>query len=530
MATSGTKRPRRISLSNAALLLVGSALLSQALGLLRTKLVNGNFSALGPNSTDAYFAAFNIPDFFFFTLAAGALGVAFMPVLADRLAKGDKRGMWDLSTSLLNLLMIIMAGVGVIIFVFAEPLVHYVISNKLTPQQLHNTVTIMRFLAFNPLLFTISGVLTAVQQTLGRFFFYALSPLLYNASIIASIFIFRHNIGLIGLGIGALVGAVLQLLVVASGLFGTNFHWHRKILWRHAEFRLILRQLPPRSLDQGMDQVESIVETHFARDLGAGNISYYNNAYIMSTAPAMLIGTAISTAAFPQLNNRLAQGRPDLFKKDFLKILRGMIWIALPVTVICFFTRGYLAHLIYTENQPQISLIFGYLSLFIFFTTLYSIISRWFYAHKDTITPLIVSVFTILLDFILVYTWARQTSYGIAGLALAQSCAAMMEVIILVVIMIVRDPKLFDREFWTGVGRSVSVTGFSVMAGIIMITLLPLGINDRGFLLLGSKLSLIVGVVMSVHIGVSWLFGLDEVRPIFRILKKVILKPIRVEY
>jgi putative peptidoglycan lipid II flippase len=279
-----------------------------------------------------------------------------------------------------------------------------------------------------------------------------------------------------------------------------------------------------------MDQVESIVETHFARDLGAGNISYYNNAYIMSTAPAMLIGTAISTAAFPQLNNRLAQGRPDLFKKDFLKILRGMIWIALPVTVICFFTRGYLAHLIYTENQPQISLIFGYLSLFIFFTTLYSIISRWFYAHKDTITPLIVSVFTILLDFILVYTWARQTSYGIAGLALAQSCAAMMEVIILVVIMIVRDPKLFDREFWTGVGRSVSVTGFSVMAGIIMITLLPLGINDRGFLLLGSKLSLIVGVVMSVHIGVSWLFGLDEVRPIFRILKKVILKPIRVEY
>jgi len=248
MATDGTKRPRRITLSNAALLLVGSALLSQALGLLRTKLVNGNFSALGPNSTDAYFAAFNIPDFFFFTLAAGALGVAFMPVLADRLAKGDKRGMWDLSTSLLNLLMIIMGLVGVIIFVFAEPLVRYVISNRLSPGQLHNTVIIMRFLAFNPLLFTISGVLTAVQQTLGRFFFYALSPLLYNASIIASIFIFRHNLGIIGLGIGALVGAVLQLSVIATGLFGTNFHWHRKILWRNSEFRLILRQLPPRSL------------------------------------------------------------------------------------------------------------------------------------------------------------------------------------------------------------------------------------------------------------------------------------------
>src|SRR5271155_132285 len=91
----------KIGLGNAAVLLVSASIFGQILGLLRTKLVNGNFSALGPNSTDAYFAAFNIPDFFFFTLAAGALGVAFMPVLADRLAKGDKRGMWDLSTSLL---------------------------------------------------------------------------------------------------------------------------------------------------------------------------------------------------------------------------------------------------------------------------------------------------------------------------------------------------------------------------------------------------------------------------------------------
>ncbi len=530
MAADSTKRPRRISISNVALLLVGSALLSQALGLLRTKLVNGNFSALGPNSTDAYFAAFNIPDFFFFTLAAGALGVAFMPVLADRLAKGDKRGMWDLSTSLLNLLMMIMFGVGLIIFIFAEPLVHYIISPKLTPAQLHNTVLIMRFLAFNPLLFTISGVLTAVQQTLGRFFFYALAPITYNATIIASIYVFRHNLGIVGVGLGALIGAILQLSVIAVGLIGTNFHWHRKILWRHEDFRLILRQLPPRSLDQGLDQVETIVETHFARGLGTGNISYYNNAYIMSTAPAMLIGTAISTAAFPQLNNRLSQGRPDLFRKDFLRIVRGMIWIALPVTIICFLTRGYLAHLIYTQNQPKIALIFGYLSLFIFFTTLYTIISRWFYANKDTRTPLFVSVFTILLDYALVYTWARPNSYGIAGLALAQSCAAMVEVIILSLIMVMRDPKLFDAEFWGGVGRAVSVTGFSAAAGVIMITLLPLGINDRGFVTLGSKLTLIAGVVMGVHLSVSWLFGLAEVQPILRIIKKVMLKPIKVQY
>src|SRR5580704_408662 len=121
----------------------------------------------------------------------------------------------------------------------------------------------MRFLAFNPLLFTISGILTSVQQTMGRFFFYAIAPLFYNLSIIISIFIFRHNIGLVGLGIGALIGAILQLLVIILGTTKLNFHWHPKILWRNSEFKLILKNLPPRSLDQGMDQIDSIVETNF---------------------------------------------------------------------------------------------------------------------------------------------------------------------------------------------------------------------------------------------------------------------------
>jgi putative peptidoglycan lipid II flippase len=530
MAVTIPKRSRRISVSNAAFLLIGSSLLGQILAFLRTKLVNANFSALGPHSTDAYFAAFNIPDFFFFTLAAGALGVAFMPVLADRLHKGDRKGVWELSTSLLNLLMIIMGGVAVIIFVFAPQLVHYVVAPDMSPAQLHTTVTIMRLLSLNPLLFTISGVLTAVQQTFGRFFFYALAPLFYNLSIIISIFVFKNNIGIVGLGIGALAGAVLQLVVVLFGLIGTKFHWHRKIMWRNADFRLILRQLPPRSLDQGIDQLESIVETHFARDLGTGNISYYNNAYLLSTAPVALIGTAISTAAFPQLNNRLSQGRPDLFRREFLMILRGMIWITMPIVVIAFFSRGYLARMIFSRNSEQISIIFGFLCVFIFFTTLYTIISRWFYAHKDTRTPLFVSIFTIILDLVLVTHLARASSYGVSGLAITQSIVATVEVLILSVIMLKRDPKLFNLAFWGGVLRIVSVTGFSVVAGLIMVTLLPLGANDRGFLTLGTKLAAIAGVTLGVHVGISALFGLEEVRPIFSRLRKLFFRPLHIDY
>jgi putative peptidoglycan lipid II flippase len=526
-SSKSDSKKRRISIGNVAALLVATSMVGQILGFLRTKLVNANFPATGPHSTDAYFAAFSIPDFFFFTLAAGALGVAFMPVLAEHLQRNDRRGVWELSASLLNFLSIIMIGVGFIMLIFAQPLIHYVVAPRLEGEQLHNAVTIMRFLAFNPLLFTITGILTSVQQTMGRFFFYAIAPLFYNLSIIISIFIFKHNIGIVGLGIGAFAGAIIQLIVVFFGSLKLNFHWHPKINWKSSDFHLILRNLPPRSLDQGIDQVNSVVETHIASSLGAGNITYYNNAFTLSTAPILLVGTAISTAAFPRLNQRLAQGRHDLFRRDFLMILRAMIWLAAPLVVICFYCRGYLSRLIFAQDNSQIAIIFGYLTLAIFFRIIYSIISRWFYAQKDTRTPLFVSFFTIALNISLSVTLARPTSYGVAGLALAQSIVAMVEVIILFVIMLFRDHKLFDANFWDGIWRIVSVTGFSAVAGFIMVSLYPLGAVDRGIFTLGSKLFMIAGVTFAVHVAISALFGLEEVGPIFRRIHKITLGRLR---
>lgn len=528
-STQAAKKKTRLSISNAAALLIATSFLGQLLGFLRTKLVNTNFPAIGPHSTDAYFAAFNIPDLFFFTLAAGALGVAFMPVLSDRLYKGDKHGMWELSASLMNLLAIVMAIVGVIMVIFAEPLIKHVVAPGLSDAQLHTAANIMRLLAFNPLLFSISGVLTSVQQTMGRFFFFAIAPLFYNLTIILSIYAFKDNIGLVGLGLGAFIGAVVQLLVVILGLWRTGFHWRPHIMWQSADFRTILRNLPPRSLDQGMDQVESIVETHIASKLGSGNITYYNNAFILSTAPILLIGTAISTAAFPRLNARLSQGRPDLFRKDFLMVLRAMIWISLPLAIICYFCRGYLARLIYADPNFKIASIFGFLTAAIFFRIIYSLMSRWYYAQKDTRTPLFVSLFTISLNVVLAVWLANPIRYGVEGLALAQSIVAAVEVLLLAVVMLIRDPQLFDSTFWNGVGRIISVTGFTVVAAFIMISLYPLGIRDRGIITLGSKLILIAGVTFSVHIAVSALFGLEEVRPIFNRARKILFRPLKIE-
>lgn len=520
---------KRVSFGGAATLLIAVALVGQVLGFYRNRLISANFTRLDPGSTDAFFAAFQIPDFFFYTISAGALGVAFMPFLADHLHRGDKKGMWQLVSSLMNLLFIVMAAIAVIIFIFAEPLIHYIVAPKLVGEHFRDAVVIMRLIAINPLLFTISGIITSVQQTFGRFFFYAIAPLFYNLMIIIGVYVFKDNIGIVGLGIGAVVGALLQLLIAACGLIGLGFHWRPKIMWRSRDFHKILRQLPSRSLDQGIDSVNSIVETNRAQDLGVGAVSYYNYALTLANVPIALIGTSIATAAFPRLAERLSQNRADLFRKEFLSVLRSMIWISMPVIVVSFFCRGYLARMLYGDVAPTVALLFGYLTIAIFFRIMYSIISRYFYAQKNTRTPLLVSIFAIILNIILAFTLARRSTYGIAGLAMAQSLVALAEVVILLGIMLYKDRRLLNMQFWGGVGRIFSVTGFSLLAAYTMIKLFPLKLTDAGFSTLAPKVALITLVTFVVHLSLSSLFELEEAVPVVAKIKQIITKPVRIQ-
>lgn len=519
---------KRVTVGGAATLLVAVALSGQLLGFLRNRLISTNITVVDPGASDAFFAAFLIPDFFFYTIAAGALGVAFIPFLSDRLQASDKKGVWELASSLLNLLTIIMGVVSIIILLFAEPFMGLIAPN-LPDDHFREAVTIMRLLALNPLLFTLSGILTSVQQTFGRFFFYAIAPLTYNASIIASVYLFSDNIGVVGLGIGALIGGLLQFGISLLGLVGLGFKYKPTIKWHGKGFQSVLRNLPARSLDQGIDQVNSIVEVNRAQALSVGAVSAYSYALTLMNVPIMLLGNSIAIATFPRLTERLSQNRPDLFRKDFLRVMRAIIWLTMPVIVICYFARAYLARLIFGDVAPQVALIFGFLVVAIFFRIIYSMISRYFYAHKDTKTPLLVSVFAIGFNIFLAFTLSRPDAYGISGLAIAQSIVAASEVVILGGIMLYRDRKLIQPVFIADVFRIISVTGFTLVATFIMLSLLPLNAADRGLITLGGKLSLISFVTLLTHLLVSRVFDMDEAHTVINKVYNVIMKPIRID-
>src|ERR1700756_2643842 len=108
---------RRLSIQLAATLLAGSTLLSLLFGFFRMRLLNGNYYDTFKSGYDAYLAAFTVPDFMFFLLVSGTLSVSFIPVFNQRLASGNKKSAWELSTSMINFMALITLVASVLIII-----------------------------------------------------------------------------------------------------------------------------------------------------------------------------------------------------------------------------------------------------------------------------------------------------------------------------------------------------------------------------------------------------------------------------
>ena len=528
-----SKANKRLPLKLAAVLLAGSSLIASVLGLFRDRLLNGLYYQTYPTGIDAYTVAFTIPDFMFFILVSGALSVTFIPVFNQRLATGNKKSAWELSTSLLNLMALLTLATSVLIIIFAEPLVHFVVGPGLDESSRALAVSMMRVIAINPFLFAIATVIASMQQAVGRFAFYALAPVLYNTGIIIGALFFTNGIyffgiqifegGIMGVALGVVLGSIMQMLVSSLGLFGMGFDYRFKIYWKNRGLHQVLRLLPARSLDQGIDYVNSIVETNLASRMSMGSVRAYQQATSLSFVPINLIGVAISTAAFPKMTERLGQGRPDLFKKELQAVLRVIIWLALPVTVIAYFGRGYLVSFINNGGDAYMSSILAILALTIVFRSIYFISARSFYAQQDTKTPLYISLFTISLNVALAIWFSMNLHMGVYGLAWAAVIVSGVEVAILFVIMSRRIPGLFDNIFIHATGRMVFSAGLMSVVTYIMLQMLPLSASDQSFFMAFPKFVLIVIVSGIVYLLASFIFKLGEVQPVIKQIKAALL-------
>lgn len=524
----------RMGIGLAAGLLASSTLIANILGLYREKLLLSYYYDTYPTAIDAYKVAFTIPDFMFFILVSGALSVTFIPVFNERLSKGNKKSAWELSSSLMNLMAIVTFVASILIIIFAEPLVKYVVAPGLDESTSNLAVSMMRVIAVNPFLFSISSVLASMQQAVGRFFFFALAPSMYSVGIIIGILFLTNGVtigdwrvfegGIMGVAVGVVLGSIFQLLVSSIGMHGMNFVYQFKIYWKNHGLKQVLKLLPARSFDQGIDYFNNLVEINLASRLREGSITAYQVATTLHMVPVTLIGVAISTAAFPTMTERIAQGDTKQFKKELQTILRVIIWLALPTAVIAFLGRGYIVSFLKSGGDSTIADILGLLSIAILFRSIYHIASRSFYAQQDTRTPLYISIVAIALNIGLAVWFVQGLQVGVLGLAAAQSIVAFVEVCILFSIMSRRMKGLFDVDFVNGILRMISATGLMFVITYVTVKTFDLNAADTRFFALIPKFGIIVLIGLGSYLIISRILRLEEANPVLDKINKLLFR------
>jgi putative peptidoglycan lipid II flippase len=497
---------QRQTVGGAALAMSAAYLLSRLLGLLRDRLLVGHFGK-GP-LLDAYNAAFRLPEILFTLLVSGAFAVAFIPVLTEYLEQKRRDEAWRVTATLLNLLVLGTIAGGVVVAVFADPLM-----TLLTPgfdaQRHQLAVDLTRIMLITPTLFAISSVLGSVQQSFNRFLIFSLAGVLYNLGIIGGIVWFAPHAGVYGVAWGVVLGVTLQALLSWVGLYGLGFRYRPALNLRLSGVRQTLKLMVPRSIDQGIDQVNYAVETVIGSTLSQGSITAFTLANNLKNVPLVLIASSITTAVFPRLAARAAKGARDELVETYVDTARLILFLAIPAAIFAVVTRGYIVRLLYGFGDADTANTLGWFAGTIVFTSLFMLVSRIYYAMQDTRTPLYLSLASIPVNILLSIVLSRQ--YGVVGLAMSASLVAAAETLLLLVILRRRQGSFGERVIWRGAWR-MSVAA-AVMMPVLYLTvarLLPLYANDKGFMVLAPKFLILVVIGVSAYLVPCYLLQLRE--------------------
>lgn len=422
---------------------------------------------------DAFIAANKFPDILYQLVAGGALASAFIPTFTSLLTRGDRARGWQLASAVVNLVTLVLLVVGVIAAVFAPWIVREILVPGFNePAQFQLTVDLLRIQLISPILFGVSGLLMGIINSHQRFLWPALAPAMYSIGKILGVLVFAPFMGIHGLAVGVLVGALLHGLIQLPALrklpevkywpvFGTKM----------PEVREVLRLMGPRVLGVAFVQLNFLVNNNIASGLPLGSISAIGVAFGLMMIPEIAIAQSISIAALPTFSRQVVKGRLDDMRASLAALLRGLLLLAIPASLGLIVLRVPLIAMLYqrgsfdSHSTQMVAWALLFYAAGLAGHSVVELVSRAFYALHDTKTPVFVGVVMMSLNvglslaFSALFTRAGWMPHG--GLALANSLATFLEMCVLLLIM---RRKLKGLEG----GRVLSGLWQALTSGVVM--------------------------------------------------------------
>ena len=269
-------------LVTASLILTVAALASRLLGWIRLLVIGSQFGA--SRELDAYFAAFRIPDAIFQLVVAGALSAALIPVFSSYRARAEEAEAWRLASSVINLVLIALAGLSLLMAIFAPVLVPIVAPGFDAPTT-ELTIRMTRVMLVSPVLIGMGAVVSGILNSYQQFTVPALAPLAYNFVIILAAIFLAPIMGVEGLAVGVAIGSLAHLAVQLPSLTKVGQRYDLSIGLSHPGVRRVAWLMGPRTLGLAAGQINFLVSTVLASGLPAGSLTAYNYAFQLQPDP-----------------------------------------------------------------------------------------------------------------------------------------------------------------------------------------------------------------------------------------------------
>ena len=410
---------------------------SRILGLAREVILAREFGTSG--EYDAYVSAFRVPDLLFLIVMAGSFGSAFIPVFAGFLGRGEHVRAWRLASVVLNLSALTMLGAALVAFVFAGPLVRWVVAPGLDAEYRAIATETMRILLLSPIFLGLGIAAKGILEAQDRFTLPALAPVLYNLAIIGGALLLAPSLGVYGVAWGVAVGAVGHLLVQVPGLIRSGMRYRPVLDLRVEGLREVGRLLLPRLIGQAAFQVNFIVVNAFASHAGEGRVSALNYAWQLMMLPHGVLALSISTVIFPTMARLFDQGRIEELRATFAGAVRPLLFLTLPASIGLFLFRTPIVQTVlqfgeFDERSTRLATApLAFLAPGLAGYALAEVLTRAFYAMHDTRTPVVAGVGTIVLNVLL--SAALVGPFGHAALAFSLSLTTGVEALVLLMVL-----------------------------------------------------------------------------------------------
>lgn len=485
----------RAVVGRAALIIVAATITGRLLGLFRDIVVAYLFGAQA--ETDAFFLAYRVP-YLLALVVSGTLVAAFVPMFSHRIATGRKTEAFGLFVNVGKVACLVLIALTVILVLLA-PWIIPLIGFGFDSATKDLAVYLFRILMIGFLFAGLTGLVTGMLNSLRRFALAAFAPAVGTGAALLITVVFAGSVGITSLAIGTAVGWFVGLAVVLLGIRDQEVHYRARVEWRDPAIREAVGMVWPVLIGSAVGAISIFSDQILGSTLETGSVSSLSYADKLFQVPLGLFVAGITVPLFPLFSEQVAAKAPDRVKTTLSFALRLMAFLLIPCTVGFILLRYAIIGLLLEHGKftgedtarTAWALLFLLLGLYVYAGR--DTLTRVFYAHHDTRTPVKISVTTVVLNIGLSYLLMQFL--GVGGLALGTTVALTINFFVLLYLL---RRKIGPMGLGKLAGSFARVAAASTAMGVV-IWVLDYGLTQVvGEATSGNAVRVVVGLLAGI--------------------------------